>query len=174
MAYERLDEALRQLKTYREREEATEKQKKEGEEARVQLNTVSQFCTLAHASDKWNVSSLQLRCPGSMSRLRPCLGGAHCRGSTGMTTPSAASTTSPASRHRSSRKRGTGSPQGVEFAPDSRLEGTGFELVWGFLCQVIVLVFCRFFVRSGGRPFFAPSLAIRFAERAEGVKGPKR
>jgi hypothetical protein len=45
-----------------------------------------------------------------------------------MTTPSAASTTSPTSRHRSSRKRGTGSPQGVEFAPDSPLEGTGFEL----------------------------------------------
>jgi hypothetical protein len=42
MAYERLDEALRQLKTDREREEATEKpQKREGEEARVQLNTVS-------------------------------------------------------------------------------------------------------------------------------------
>ena len=29
MAYERLDEALRQLKTDREREEATEKQQKE-------------------------------------------------------------------------------------------------------------------------------------------------
>jgi hypothetical protein len=68
MAYERLDEALRQLKTDREREEATEKQRKrEGEEAGVQLNTVSHFCTLAHASDKWNVSSLQLRCLGSMS-----------------------------------------------------------------------------------------------------------
>jgi hypothetical protein len=69
MAYERLDEALRQLKTDHEREEATEKQQKkgEGEEARVQLNTVSQFCTLTHASDKGNVSSLQLRCPGSMS-----------------------------------------------------------------------------------------------------------
>ena len=34
------------------------------------------------------------------------LGGAHCTGSIGTTTPSAASTTSPASRHRSSRKRG--------------------------------------------------------------------
>jgi hypothetical protein len=27
---------------------------------------------------------------------------------------------------------------------------------------------------GAGRPFFAPSPAIRFAERAEGVKGPKR
>ena len=31
----------------------------------------------------------------------------------------------------------------------------------------------RFFVRSG-KPFFVPSPAIGFAERAEGVKGPKR
>jgi len=38
MAYERLDEALRQLKTDREREEATEKQQKEaGEEARMRF-----------------------------------------------------------------------------------------------------------------------------------------
>ena len=38
MAYERLDEALRQLKTDREREEATEKQqKKAGEEARMRF-----------------------------------------------------------------------------------------------------------------------------------------
>ena len=27
---------------------------------------------------------------------------------------------------------------------------------------------------GAGRPFFVPSPAIRFAERAEGVKGPKR
>lgn len=38
MAYERRDEALRQLKTDREREEATEKQqKREGEEARMRF-----------------------------------------------------------------------------------------------------------------------------------------
>jgi hypothetical protein len=38
MAYERLDEALRQLKTDREREEATEKQqKKAGEEAKMRF-----------------------------------------------------------------------------------------------------------------------------------------
>src|SRR5437764_3026849 len=38
MAYERLDEALRQLKTDREREEATEKQQKTaGEEARMRF-----------------------------------------------------------------------------------------------------------------------------------------
>ena len=36
-----------------------------------------------------------------------------------------------------------------EFARDSPLEGDGFEPVWGFLCQVVILVFCRFFVRSG-------------------------
>jgi hypothetical protein len=27
---------------------------------------------------------------------------------------------------------------------------------------------------GAGKPFFVPSPAIRFAERAEGVKGPKR
>src|SRR6266481_4639803 len=38
MAYERLDEALRQLKTNREREQATEKQRKEaGAEARMRF-----------------------------------------------------------------------------------------------------------------------------------------
>jgi hypothetical protein len=31
---------------------------------------------------------------------------------------------------------------------DSPLEGDGFELVWGFSCQVVVFGFCRFFVRS--------------------------
>jgi hypothetical protein len=32
---------------------------------------------------------------------------------------------------------------------DSLLEQAGFEPVWGFLCQVVILVFSRFFVRSG-------------------------
>jgi hypothetical protein len=27
-------------------------------------------------------------------------------------------------------------------APDSALEGDGFELVWGFSCQVVVFGFC--------------------------------
>jgi hypothetical protein len=34
------------------------------------------------------------------------------------------------------------------FAPDSPLEGDGFEPVWGFSCQVVFLVCYRFFVRS--------------------------
>jgi len=37
----------------------------------------------------------------------------------------------------------------VRFAVDSPLEEAGFELVWGFSCQVVILVCCRFFVRSG-------------------------
>ena len=59
------------------------------------------------------------------------------------------------------------------FAPDSALEGAGFEPVWGFSCQVVfwVVVSSLF---GAGKPFFVPSPAIRFAERAEGVKGPKR
>ena len=35
------------------------------------------------------------------------------------------------------------------FAQDSPLEGDGLELVWGFSCQVVVLGFSQFFVRSG-------------------------
>ena len=60
-----------------------------------------------------------------------------------------------------------------EFA-DSPLEQAGFELVWGFSCQVVVLGFAESSLFGAGKPFFIPSPAIRFAERAEGVKGPKR
>jgi hypothetical protein len=38
--------------------------------------------------------------------------------------------------------------QMVDRLLDSPLEGSGFELVWGFSCQVVVFGFCRFFVRS--------------------------
>jgi hypothetical protein len=60
-----------------------------------------------------------------------------------------------------------------EFA-DLLLEEAGFELVWGFSCQVVVFGFVAGSLFGAGRPFFVPSPAIRFAERAEGVKGPKR
>jgi hypothetical protein len=60
------------------------------------------------------------------------------------------------------------------FALDSPLEQAGFELVWGFSCQVVVLGFAESSLFGAGKPFFIPSPAIRFAERAEGVKGPKR
>jgi len=67
------------------------------------------------------------------------------------------------------------SPTAPEFTAetDSPLEGDGFEPVWGFSCQVVfwVVVSSLF---GAGKPFFVPSPAIRFAERAEGVKGPKR
>jgi hypothetical protein len=62
----------------------------------------------------------------------------------------------------------------VRFVTDSPLEGDGFELVWGFSCQVVVLGFAESSLFGAGKPFFIPSPAIRFAERAEGVKGPKR
>jgi hypothetical protein len=61
-----------------------------------------------------------------------------------------------------------------QFAPDSPLEGDGFELVWGFSCQAVVWVVLTVFCSERERPFFVPSPGIRFAERAEGVKGPKR
>ena len=57
--------------------------------------------------------------------------------------------------------------------PDSPVEEDGFEPVWGFSCQV-VFWFVSGSLFGAGKPFFVPSPAIRFAERAEGVKGPKR
>jgi hypothetical protein len=63
---------------------------------------------------------------------------------------------------------------GTWFVADSPLEGTGFEPVWGFSCQVVVFGLLCGSLFGAGKPFFVPSPAIRFAERAEGVKGPKR
>ena len=62
----------------------------------------------------------------------------------------------------------------VRFVPDSAQEGDGFELVWGFSCQVVVLGLWPVLCSELEGPFFVPSPAIRFPERAEGVKGPKR
>jgi hypothetical protein len=49
---------------------------------------------------------------------------------------------------------------------DSNLYGA-FPVKWLFLVYTSSLF-------GAGKPFFIPSPAIRFAERAEGVKGPKR
>src|SRR5215510_9949734 len=56
----------------------------------------------------------------------------------------------------------------------SPLEGDGFELVWGFSCQVVVFDLSSLLCSERERAFFVPSPAIRFPGRAEGVKGPKR
>jgi hypothetical protein len=48
------------------------------------------------------------------------------------------------------------------------------RLVWGFFCQAVVLGLLSVLCSERERPFFVPSPAIRFPERAEGVKGPKR
>ena len=52
---------------------------------------------------------------------------------------------------------------------DSPREGTGFEPVWGFSCQAVVLVCCRFF--RSGKAVLRSGAAIRFAERAERGQG---
>ena len=65
-------------------------------------------------------------------------------------------------------------PPRDQWFADSLLEGSGFELVWGFSCQAVVWVVLTVFCSERERPFFVPSPGIRFAERAEGVKGPKR
>ena len=40
----------------------------------------------------------------------------------------------------------------VRFAADSAVEGSGFELVWGFSCQVVVLGFAESSLLFGDRP----------------------
>jgi hypothetical protein len=50
---------------------------------------------------------------------------------------------------------------------DSNLYGA-FPVKWLFW------VFAESSLFGAGKPFFIPSPAIRFPERAEGVKGPKR
>jgi len=62
-------------------------------------------------------------------------------------------------------------PNLIGSSPDSPLVGCGFELVWGFPCQVVFSVYRQFFVRRLKGPFFIPSLTIRFPERAEWDQG---
>ena len=48
------------------------------------------------------------------------------------------------------------------------------NLYGAFSCQVVVFDLLRVLCSEREGPFFIPSPTIRFAERAEGVKGPKR
>ena len=62
-------------------------------------------------------------------------------------------------------QRQVGARDKAWFALDSPLEGDGFELVWGFSCQVVVFGFCRFFVRSWKavlRSLIAPQVSRGF------------
>ena len=64
---------------------------------------------------------------------------------------------------------------GGRFVPNSGVGAkAGFEPVWGFSCQVVIFGLLPVLCSELEKPFFVPSPAIRFAERAEGVKGPKR
>ena len=72
------------------------------------------------------------------------------------------------------------------FSSDSQSAVTMIELCdsplrgdWIRTCMGLFLSSGRFWFlpvlcSELGKPFFVPSPAIRFAERAEGVKGPKR
>jgi len=44
----------------------------------------------------------------------------------------------------------------VKFAVDSLLEGDGFELVWGFSCQAVVLGCADSFLFGAGKAVFRP------------------
>jgi hypothetical protein len=48
------------------------------------------------------------------------------------------------------------------------------DLYGAFPVKSVVLGLSDSSLFGAGRPFFVPSPAIRFPERAEGVKGPKR
>src|SRR4029077_12169927 len=48
------------------------------------------------------------------------------------------------------------------------------RLVWGFFCQAVVLGLLSVLCSEREGRSSSRRLAIRFAERAEGVKGPKR
>jgi hypothetical protein len=45
-------------------------------------------------------------------------------------------------------------PRHARFVADSPLEEAGFELVWGFSCQVVVLVLLPVLCSERERPFF--------------------
>ena len=47
--------------------------------------------------------------------------------------------------------------RGRRFVPDSALEGTGFELVWGFPCQVVFFGLLPVLCSEREGPFFIPS-----------------
>ena len=54
---------------------------------------------------------------------------------------------------------------------DCLLEGTGFELVWGFPCQVVFFGLLPVLCSEREGPFFIPSPTIRFPERAQWGQG---
>ena len=60
------------------------------------------------------------------------------------------------------------------FANDSPLEGGDSNLYGAFAVKRLFWVVLTVFCSERERPFFVPSPAIRFPQRAEGVKGPKR
>src|ERR1700719_2641206 len=47
-------------------------------------------------------------------------------------------------------------PRKLGFAADSPLEGDGFELVWGFSCQAVVLGSADSFLFGAGKAVFRP------------------
>jgi hypothetical protein len=73
------------------------------------------------------------------------------------------------------------------YDPEQHLKDMTLDEVWAksftrrmqtcmglFLSSGLFWVALTVFCSERERPFFVPSPAIRFAERAEGVKGPKR
>ena len=62
----------------------------------------------------------------------------------------------------------------TDTRPSSSAVKFAVDLYGAFPVKRLFWVALRVFCSERERPFFVPSPAIRFAERAEGVKGPKR
>ncbi len=63
---------------------------------------------------------------------------------------------------------------GTESSQTLRWRKQDSNLYEAFLVKRLFWVVLTVFCSERERPFFVPSPGIRFAERAEGVKGPKR
>jgi Transposase, Mutator family len=65
-------------------------------------------------------------------------------------------------------------PRASRSLPTRRWRGMDSHLYGAFPVKRLFLVLFPVLCSERERPFFVPSPAIRFVERAEGVKGPKR
>ena len=53
----------------------------------------------------------------------------------------------------------------VKFAPDSMVEGDGFELVWGFSCQAVVLGCADSFLFGAGKTVLHSLIAPQMSRK---------
>ena len=110
------------------------------------------------------------------SRRRPLQFAAAGSSFTGVDSPASAQSTSASSSPDAGATgispEATSARSRAAWAPEAGLEVA--DLYGAFPVKRLFWVLLTVFCSERERPFFVPSPAIRFAERAEGVKGPKR